>query len=743
MGKNEPDPIAGTVWPLREGQVRELGLQSSRVQAGAESSGTEFDLGFILRVAWVWRWLILGAAAAGLLGGLITTLLMTPIYRASVLLELNPPTVELIGEERSDERARSDQNFLATQYGLLQSRALAERVAQELGLLSNPAIAPQDVDATTRERIVVDTLLSNLDVVPERESRLVAVSFSSEDPQLAARVANGFAESFIGSTLERRYQSSSYARNFLERQIQVIRRELEDSERRLIAYAQRQGIINTGSSGEGTASSIEASSPTADSLTSINRALSEATARRIAAEERYRQATSAGPTVEVGERTSTLRNQIAALEAEYQEKLATFQPEYPQMVQLRSRIEALRRSIQAEASNVRAGRAGTLQREYQAALAEERGLQSRVEELRRAVLNLQGRSIQYNILRREVDTNRSLYDALLQRYKEIGVAGGIGTSQASVVDRATVPASPYKPNLILNLVVGLALAVVAGAATALLLEFLNDTIKTPDDVRAKLGVAYLGGVPPAESGKVVGDVADVSSAVAEAYFSVMTSLQFTTENGAPNVLLVTSTRPAEGKSTTAWAIANALARLGSKVLLIDADMRKPAFVTGGEKKDGLANLLTSRESLMSHVVKPESADRVWLLPCGPLPPNPAELVSSPRLGAVLDEARTHFDHVIIDSPPILGLADAPVLASSADGVLIVIEAGKTRTRAVSEALGRLRQTGALIVGAVLTRYKHDSIGYGYSYNAYSYNSEGHERERQREIRLIVAEDKRG
>jgi len=443
------------------------------------------------------------------------------------------------------------------------------------------------------------------------------------------------------------------------------------------------------------------------------------------------------PSMQTSDVTQERLQQLAGLQAEYQNRLSVFQPDYPDMVRLRAQITSLEQAIQQEASNVRSGRAGTTRADYQAALAEERGLQAQVAQLRGEVLNLRGRTIQYNILQRDVDTNRALYDALLQRYKEIGVAGGIGSSQASIIDRGEAPSSPYSPNLLLNILIGLGLGLVTGIGLALLLEFINDTIKSPDDVREKLRLAYLGGIPAAKGGKAVDELRDGSAAISEAYFSAMTSLQFTTESGAPKILLVTSTRPAEGKSTTTWALANSFARLGRKVLLIDADMRKPAFVTGQEKKDGLANLLTNRDPVMDHVVKPESTEGVWLLPCGPLPPNPAELLSSPRLQSILNEAGAQFEMIIVDSPPILGLADTPLLSAVANGTLMVVESGKTRTRAAAEALGRLRQAGANVVGAVLTRYKHDAVGYGYSYQAYRYNAvEG----REREIRLIVAKD---
>ena len=741
MGKNELEPRPAGAWPIAErarpGTTLHP-LEPADYVTGPANPGT-FNIAAIFHILWSWRWLVLGLAAAGIAAGVIMTLLTTPLYRAAVKLELNPPVVEVVENDRSLQRASNDQAFLQTQYGLLQSRALAERVVQELNLASDPNLTNPQASREDRQRSAASILAGGVTVEPQQGSRLVNVEFVSADPSLAARVANGYAEAFINSGLERRYQASSYARDFLQRQIGIVRQELENSERQLVAYAQQQGIINTGGGGApgGGVPGSDAGTPTADSLNALNQELAQATARRIAAEQRFRQGRATTNTAEVSERTAQLRNELATLRAQYEEQLGVFQADYPAMVQMRARMTSLESAIRSEAGNIREGRTGTLQAEYQAAAAEERALQGRVQQLQGAVLNLRGRTIQYNILQRDVDTNRALYDALLQRFKEIGVAGGVGQSQASIVDRAEVPGGPFKPNLFFNLLAGFGLGLALGIGLALLLEFINDTIKSPDDVREKLGLAFLGGIPTSKN-KVIDDLADNAAQISEAYFSTVTSLQFTTETGAPKVLLITSTRPAEGKSTTSWAIASSFARLGRKVLLIDADMRKPAFVTGGEKQDGLANLLTNQDSLVDHVVHPEGSEGLYLLPCGPLPPNPAELLSSPRLKAILDEAAAEYDVVVIDSPPILGLADTPLLSSSANGVLMVIESGKTRTRAAVEALGRIRQAGANVVGAVLTRYKHDAMGYGYAYEAYRY---GTIEQRDREIRLIV--DKNG
>jgi capsular exopolysaccharide synthesis family protein len=517
----------------------------------------------------------------------------------------------------------------------------------------------------------------------------------------------------------------------LQRQIGKVKGELEKSERQLVSYAQRQGIINTGGGDE---SGSDTNSLPGASLVALNQALAAAQTKRIVAEQRYRQAGALANTAEVNESTATMRQQRAGLEAEYQEKLTSFKPEYPDMVRLRSRIDALDQQIRKEVGTVAGGRSGSLMADYRAAAAEERSIEARVNQLKGAVLNLRGRSIEYNILQREVDTNRTLYDALLQRYKEIGVAGGIGTNLVSVVDRAEPPGGPYKPNLMLNLLIGFLAGLATGVLAALALEFINDTIKTPDDVRGKLGLASLGVIPKKTSqNTVIEELRDQTSPVSEAYFSLRTALQFSTDHGAPKTLLVTSTRAAEGKSSTTLALAQNFARLGKSVLLIDSDLRKPAFKTDADPDRGLSKLLTNLEAIKEHALPTDARD-LWLLPCGPLPPNPAELLASPRLNQLISEAAKHFDMVIVDGPPVLGLADAPLLGAACEATMMVIESGKTRTKAAVDASNRLKASGSRILGAVLTKYRHQVGGYGYNYEPYRYGGVSN---REREIQLIT------
>ena len=684
------------------------------------SAANILDFATLVRILHHWRWLVLGGVALGLAAAILITLLMTPIYRAKVTLEANPPTVTVSDEQAKQMEASTvnSYDFVATQVGLVSSKSVAQRTVQELNLANNPEVVPQDLDASTRLRVATATITEGLKVEPPQEGQLIKFTYDSSSPQLAAMIANGVADSFINTALQRRYEASAYARNFLERQIAKTRGDLERSERSLVAYAQAQGIISV-SGGDDKSGGGDGNSLQGESLMTLNRALSEATARRVAAEGAYRQARATGATSEVTQSTQQLRQQRATLQAEYQQKRTFMKPEHPEMQSLSAQISELDRQIARESAQMSSGRANTLLADYRAAVSAERALQARVAQLKGAVLNLRGRSIQYNILQREVDTNRSLYDALLQRYKEIGVAGGVGVAPVSIVDRAEIPSAPYKPNLLMNLLFGLGAGLLVGIAAAIGLELINDTIKTREDVRKKLALPCLGAVPKtAQRDTFVEDLKNPTSMVSEAYSAIVAALRFSTESGTPKVLLVTSTQSGEGKSSTALALAQNFARREKSVLLIDSDLRKPAFKAASDKV-GLSKLLTADEPVRDHVVETQHS-KLWLLPSGPVPPNPADLLSTGRIRKIIAEASEQFDLVVIDGPPTIGLADSPLLAAAASNVLFVVESGKTRTRAAIEALNRLDATGTHILGATLTKATDSGGGYGYNRYGYGY-----------------------
>jgi capsular exopolysaccharide synthesis family protein len=357
--------------------------------------------------------------------------------------------------------------------------------------------------------------------------------------------------------------------------------------------------------------------------------------------------------------------------------------------------------------------------EYQAALSQEQMLKGQLSSLRTQTLDVDSRSIQYNILKREVDTNRELYNGLLQRFKEVGVAGDVRANNISVIDRAEAPLFRFKPSLGLNLAVGMLLGLMLGVLAAFVREFLDDTLKTPDDIEQRLRLSVLGVIPrlvkqtPAEAAR------DLRSAFSESYRSVRTALQFSTDKGVPRVLLVTSASPGEGKSTTSVALARNFAQLGKRVLLIEADLRKPSLhKTFAVRSDtGLSALLAGAATLIDAIV-PSGEERLDVILAGPLPPNPAELLAGSKLVSLLSIAAEHYDQVIIDSPPVMGIADAPILAHVATGTLLVVHSGSTKIGTAQAALKRLHVARARVIGGLITHYDAKVAGYGYSYEGY-------------------------
>jgi len=405
------------------------------------------------------------------------------------------------------------------------------------------------------------------------------------------------------------------------------------------------------------------------------------------------------------------------------------------MISLRARINELNQQIAQEATTASSGRTNTLLADYRAALSAERSLQARVEQLKGAVLDLRGRSIQYAILQRDVDTNRSLYDALLQRYKEIGVAGGIGTSPVSIVDRAALPDSPFEPDLIFNVLFGLGAGLLAGLGLALVLDMLADTIRTREDVRTKLDLPCLGAIP--KQGRredFISALEDPGSAVSEGYSDVVASLRFSTEAGVPKALLVTSSQPSEGKSSSALAIALNFARRGNSVVLVDADLRKPSFKAPTESRS-LTKLLTSEETVTDHLLYTQY-ENLWLLPAGPIPPNPADLLASKRFGQIIEQLSQRYDIVIIDAPPVLGMADVFLMLDSTKDVVLVVEAGKTRTAVARNTISRLRTGNARILGVTLAKATELASDYGYGYG-YGYGRYGGIKGRRQNVIMIA------
>jgi polysaccharide biosynthesis transport protein len=708
-----------------------------------EPAQAKFDFYKYLRILTKYRWLIVGVVLTSMILASVLTYLMTPIYRATVSIQIDRETMNIVKIDgiQPDETGGGGFEFYQTQYELLASKTLAERVATTLGLVDDDGFNRREiggldylfglagfgnskdanetvVDQEARVRRSVDRISTSLNITPVRGSRIVKVSIDHSRPDIAQRVANGFAEVFIADNLDRRFDATAYARKFLEERLQQLKNKLEESEKQLVKYAEDQGIIKLEDNKNLSGSDLQ----------DVNTKLSAAKGERTKKELLWKRAqeTNGLGLKEILDSPAIQENRKlrAALAAEYQQKLAVFKPAFPAMAELRNQIKELDRQVQTEVAAIK----DSIESQYVAAKQEEEDLAAQLVSVKSEVVEQRNRSIQYNILQREVDTNRSLYDGLLQRYKEIGVAGGVGTNNISIVDRASIPIFPRSPNLLINLALSLAGGLLLGVLLAIGLDFLDDSFKTPEDVEREIGMAVIGIVPLPKPGFAVEEeLADARSAMAEAYRSLRTGLQFATSEGLPKTLLVTSSKPSEGKTTTTISLAQSLAQIGLQVLLIDGDLRNASIHKRLRctNEVGLSNYLSGAKH-PDEVVQSTETEGLVLITSGPLPPNPAELLTGPRLPSLLALATQSFDIVLIDGPPVMGLADAPLLATTVQGTLLVVAANETRKNTVKVALKRLQYARANILGILLNKFnaKETGYGYGYGYGDYEYHSYG-------------------
>ncbi|MCT2557785.1 polysaccharide biosynthesis tyrosine autokinase [Tsuneonella sp. YG55] len=666
-----------------------------------------------------------------LLGALLITLISTPKYTATSRIEISRQQDRVTNVEGlQPDTAGQDLEFYQTQYSLLEARSLAERVMRAERLASDDAFfAASGVDLdgefssagsrSQREQLAVDLLMRNVSVEPVRNSALVDLRYTSSDPQMSARIANAWVAQFVEAKLARRFDSTSDAREFLTNRLAELRQKLEQSERDLVNYAAQKGILPIETTIDASGRTIGQRTIAADKLQGISEALAKATTERIEAQARLGGSGAANESGNAGGAALPgLRTRRAEVASEYAKLSAQFEDGYPPVQALRSQMRSLDEAIAREERRVGSG----TREAYDQAVKRERELLTQANTLEANLFQQRSDSIQYNIYQREVDTNRELYDGLLQRYKEIGVAG-VGSSNVAIVDRATVPEGPSSPNMRLNL----ALAVIFGLAAAMSYVFIREqidqSISDPADVSGVLGLSLLGLVPRSEEENAFEALADRKSELSEAYSSIATSLSFLTDHGIPRSMMFTSTVANEGKSTSVYALAEIIARLGRSVVIVDADMRNPTahiFYEVANQK-GLSNYLSGNSDL-SDLIAPTKGGRVSVLPAGPTPPSTLELLSSERMRTIVRELASRFDHVLVDSPPILGLADAPLISRVVEGAVLAVEADNLKARRIKDGIVRLESAQTHIFGAILTKVDRRSPVYGYGYG-YGYGSD--------------------
>ncbi|MGV7121202.1 GumC family protein [Sphingopyxis sp. 550A] len=666
---------------------------------------------------------VMSAIVGALLLGLLATFLATPEYTSTARIEVLPDSP--VDTSVDDQRDRSTVNEIAfynTQYSLLKSESLAERVVRAGNLTADKdfieafGLKTSDAGMSSAERRsltdkAVDILIDKVSVSPVRTSSLIDIGFSTPSPALSAKLADLWVAQFVQATIDRRFAATSDARKYLEARLDALRQNLETSERALINYSVSKGIVTVSSETDNNGRTKTQTLVGSD-IVQISQALAKAREGRIAAEAELAN-TMTGVAQVNAPTISALRQKRAVAQAELAQLRTTFADDYPAVASLRSEIANLDKSIREEV-----GRSSQGNREaYNAALKRERDLEAELTGLTSRYNDQQRESIEMAILQREVDSNRQLYEGLLQRYKEIGVAG-VGTNNVSLVDRAKPAERPSSPSLLINLAVALLAGMALAAGLVFVLEKMDSSVRDPQDVLPRFGLPLLGAIPEVLNRPIADAIADKKSAIYEAYFSLMTNLTFLTEHGAPRAIMLTSSRPKEGKSNSSLCLATVLAATGKSVILVDADVRNPSLnrYLDIPNQRGLSHYLSGDEDLSGMIAElPKFGFSI--ITAGKMPPNAAELLGSERLATLIATLLERFDHVLIDSPPLLGLADAPLIARRVEGVLFTIEANATKNRAIATALNRLRMSGAKLFGAIVTKVgaRNQVYGYGYGY----------------------------
>lgn len=689
-----------------------------------------------LKLFWLalrYRWLIGILVGAALVLGVVVTLMQSPKYAGVARIEIMVPTARIL--EDMDVVAQSnDLRTFETAKERLKSRDLARRVVVELNLANDadflfprpdfsignifarvfgtsPRTDLGDLAAEERDALAIELLLKNLSVTLLRGTSLLEVRFADQTPAKAADITNQIVRSYMDQQVDQTIATSDLARDFIGEQLAETKKLLEGSEAALVAYAKDKQLSGAGEDGGLITAKIEA----------INTSLATAIQKRLEAERLVAQIDrgEAAQLKEVldSEAIQETRSKIAELKGEYQQKLSQFKPGFPDMQRLAAQIAEMERQaqigIEAIARSIRLGLEGATQ--------EEADLRQKLTELQAEQVAFRDKNIEYTILKREVESNRAQYQTLVDKRNELGVVSDLRRANIDVVESAIPPKAPFEPSLMRNVLLAVGLASALSAAIIYVLELMNNKFSVPEQVESELKLPVLGVIPKVEGAKLTDGLNDPRSSLSEAYRSLRTSLQFSSAEGAPHTLLITSSEPGETKSTTARKLAEEFAAIGNNVLIIDCDLRRPslhrAFKT--DNTMGLTNLLTNsvaQEEIQGLFHRSGAHPNLSFLATGPMVPNPADLLSSSRMGAVLRACSKAYSVIILDGPPVIGLSDALILSRMAEATMLVVAAHQTARKSAKASLKRLQSAGGHIVGAMLARLDMDRIEYAYSYS---------------------------
>jgi polysaccharide biosynthesis transport protein len=716
----------------------------------AQPAPQESALGEYVRVLIKRKWIVLGCLGAIFSIVTIASLRMTKVYEASGTIHISKPDATLNFQNSATFNLDYyDPSELDTEVKILQSDLLALQVIRELNLDRRPDMggttaAPSSLDLApdplqadpALASAVLGGFKSNLKVTLSPNTRIIEVHYRSADAQTAANVVNTLMQTYVENNFKARFESTMQASDWLQKQLVDMQMKVETSQEKLVRYQKEHEILGID----------EKQNITTEKLDELNKELTVAESERMDKEAFYRLVESGDPDaiasaagVDVSDTggpsgsqlLETLRARQADLKIQVADMNTQFGPSYPKLAQLNNQLKEVDSQIQSEMKKI----AGKVRGQYMTALQRENMLHDALERQKQEANKLNESAIEYNILKRDSDTYRALYEGLLQKLKEAGVSAGLRANNYQVVDSARSPTYPIEPNIPRNLGFGAILGLATGVLIAFLLEGLDNTIRTTEQAQMISGLAPLGMIPLgsksaregahpkrlviASSKEAVELVTQVrpQSQMAESYRALRTSLLLSNLGAPPKVIMVTSALPQEGKSTTSINCAVVLAQKGVRVLLIDADLRRPSIhkTLGMGPRSGLSNVLTGSTTLEQAITRSTILPNLQILPAGTPPPNPAELLASANMRDVLNQLREQFDHIVVDTPPSLSVTDAVVLSPRADAVVLVIRSGQTTKQSLRRARNILAQVNAKVIGVLLNAVDLSSPDYYYYY----------------------------
>lgn len=699
----------------------------------AEAAAVDFTA--IRAILWRQRYIILGVIGLALLAGTVLTMLTTPRYDATATVRINIAGGSIIEGQDIEPFVATNEyaRYAQTLSDVVESRSMAFKVVDHLDLQNNTVLfgdavtdAGQDDAAATRREIAAGMLMGGVRAEAPFETRILSITFNSTDPVLAAGIVNGYTDMFLAENVSEGLEANSYALDYLQEQIATTRTRLQDAELRANEYARSNRLVDQqpaspSEAGDGGGASVSLS---AANLAAVNSQFVSARAARMEAEQRWRAVANVPaeqlPKVQQNATIQRLRTELTSAQDRLRELRVRYLDGHPQVVEVLQRIDALERDINVEGSQIKSG----IRREYEIAQARESALSREVSMVTDETLDEQDRRVPYNLIDREVSALRDQLAALLGRYNELSSASNLRSNNVTLLDRAIVPGAPSSPNMLRNLIAALALGIGAAAGLALLREVFDNRLRSVEDVKRRFGVNVLGQTPIADN-DALSAIEDPFDPVSEAYASIRATLDFVLRDLPHPVVQVTSTIAGEGKTTTALALAQNCSAQGKRVLLIDMDLRRPSIARAMQTRFGASDLLDvlyGRAPIEQAVLRGEN-DNLQVLGVSRPAANPVEILSSGLLHEFIQRIRYQFDIVIIDSSPVMGIADAPLMSRFVDGVVFVIEANRTNVGQTKAALRRLQDVGASIIGAVLTKFRPLEAGENYNYQHRYYRYE--------------------